>query len=112
MMETRSERKTVLYGVHFKGLFGRNRSVKFTASRKLVERPESAIEEKVWAVDVAYDFLATLKVMHGAVSVVAYDEGEVCTYTDDQTGRVIETQTYQPFSARTVIHNVINPAQK
>lgn len=93
------KKKTALYGVHFKGVFGRNRSVKFKANRNLVECPEGTTE-LAFVTQIATDFAIDIKPKAGNLRVIVYRNGEITHDTVD--GRVYTTYLYQPYDAQTL----------
>lgn len=97
-------RKVPLYGVHFKGIFGRNRSVKFKANRDLVERPAGEVEVD-FVTRIANAFAASIGPKDGLLRVVVYKEGEVTRYTgeDGIDGRDYTTYLYQPYDAQELL---------
>lgn len=99
----REVKKTALYGTHFKGVFGRNRSVKFKANRTLFERPLDQ-DEQEFVTQLAKNFAAEIKPKAGNLRVVVYRDGEVTTYSgeDGIDGRDYKMHLYQPYDAQTL----------
>jgi hypothetical protein len=100
----RETRKTALYGVHFKGVFGRNRSVKFKANRDLVERP-AGVSEQDFVTQIATNFASDIKPKAGNLRVVVYRDGEISVYSGEHgtaDGNTVTYTTYQPYDAQTL----------
>ncbi len=100
---TESKRTNVsFYFVCFKGVYGRNRSEKFTTARN----PLEGLAGETAFVAAADAFLADIKAKRGTVFIRRHDGCEVSTYQDDRTGRDIITHTV-PMTATRVYQRTV-----
>lgn len=92
-----------LYRVSFKGIYGRNRTPKFTSKGEILAPADVASDPdklRAWVATVAEDFATDIDAKSGTLNVKRYDDCEVSSYEDGLS--VITTYVIPVLDSATV----------
>ena len=102
-METRNTKAMLDYRLNVKGVYGRNRKVKFQSVRLALVPPDApkAVNDLVELAD------AKLREIRVKSALIRIEEQPIEVTEYDYEGRTITTETYAIFSGRTLYKRTI-----